>query len=111
MVVVLSVLLALAIAYSAARKLTHAPEVVSSYALAGVPEERLNLLAAVLFAGAAGLLTGLAWEPLGVAAAAALAVYFAVAVGFHIRNGDAAHLATPLVLALLAAAIVAVRLA
>jgi DoxX-like protein len=111
MVTLLSLLLAAAIAYSAGRKLTHEPEVVASYALAGVPEERLNLLAAVLFAGAAGLLAGLAWEPVGVAAAAALAVYFAVAVGFHVRNGDAAHLATPLVLALLAAAIAVLRLA
>lgn len=107
----LSVLLAALVSYSAARKLTHAPEVVATYALAGVPEQRLNLLAALLFAGAAGLLAGLAWEPLGVAAAAALAVYFAVAVGFHVRNGDSAHLVTPLVLALLATAAVAARLA
>jgi hypothetical protein len=111
MVVALSLLLAALISYSAARKLTHAPDVVASYALAGVPEERLNLLAAVLFAGAAGLVAGLAWEPLGVAAAAALAVYFAVAVGFHLRHGDAAHLATPLVLALLGVAVLAARLA
>lgn len=104
MVVVVSLLLAAALVFSAVRKLSHAPDVVASYARAGVPEDKLGLLAVVLFAGTAGLIAGLVWTPIGVAASGALAVYFAVAVGFHIRAGDAAHLATPLVLALIAGA-------
>jgi hypothetical protein len=109
--VVVSALLAALLAYSAARKLTHAEDVVEGYALAGVPEAHLNLLATVLFAGAAGLLLGLAWAPIGVAAAASLVVYFAVAIGFHIRAGDTAHLPTPLAMEALSTAALLLRLA
>jgi hypothetical protein len=109
--VVTSVLLAATLAYSAIRKLSHDPQVVAGYRRAGVPEDRLDLLAVVLLAGAAGLLLGLLWAPLGVATAAALSAYFLVAIGFHIRAGDAAHLPTPLVLALVAAAVLVLRLA
>jgi uncharacterized membrane protein YphA (DoxX/SURF4 family) len=101
--VIVSGLLAALLAYSAVRKLSHAPDVVESYARAGVPEDRLNLLAVVLLAGAAGLVVGLFWEPLGIAAAGALAVYFLVACSFHVRNGDAIHLPTPLLMLVLAA--------
>jgi hypothetical protein len=70
--VVLSALLALLMSYAAVRKLSHRPEVVATYTRVGVPEERLDLLAATLLAGAAGLLIGLVWAPLGVAAGAAI---------------------------------------
>ena len=108
---VVSALLAALMSYAAARKLTHRPEVVESYLRAGVPEAKLDLLAIVLFAGAAGLLAGLIWAPIGIAAGAATLVYFAVAVGFHIRTGDGANLPTPLALAVMAAAATALRLA
>jgi hypothetical protein len=100
---VVSLLLAALLAFSAVRKLSHGPDVVASYARAGVPEDRLNLLAGVLLAGAAGLAVGLFWTPLGIATAAALVVYFLVAMTFHVRAGDAEHLPTPLVMWLLAA--------
>jgi hypothetical protein len=108
---VLSVLLAAALAYSALRKLSHDEQVVQGYLRAGVPEDKLDHLAIVLLAGAAGLLLGLAWTPIGAAAALALTGYFLVAVAFHIRAGDAEHLPTPLVLALAAAAVLVLRLA
>jgi DoxX-like family len=75
-------LLAALLAFSAVRKLSHAPDVVESYARAGVREEWLNPLAIVLLAGATGLVGGLLWEPLGLAAAGALIVYFLVACSF-----------------------------
>ena len=103
--VIVTGLLAACMVYAAVRKLTHSEAVVRSYAQAGVPEERLNVLAALLLAGAAGLLAGLVWEPVGTVAAAATAVYFAVAVAAHVRAGDAARLGMPLVLALLAVAV------
>jgi hypothetical protein len=109
--IAVSVLLALLLAFSAARKLTHREEVVQSYLRAGVPEERLNLLAAVILAGAVGLIAGLFWAPLGIAAAAALVCYFLVAIAFHIRAGDVRNIPMPLTLALLAAAAVVLRLA
>jgi hypothetical protein len=106
---VVSALLAAALAYSAVRKLSHDRPVVASYAAAGVPEEWLNSLALVLLTGAGALLAGLAWAPLGVAAAGALLCYFAVAISFHLRNGDAQHLPVPLAMATLAAGALVLR--
>lgn len=109
--VVVSALLAALLAFSAVRKLSHREEVVQAYAKAGVPEDRLDHLATILLAGASGLILGLVWAPIGVAAAVGLVIYFLVAVAFHIRAGDAQHLPTPLVIALLAAAALVLRLA
>jgi hypothetical protein len=108
---VVFVLLASLLSFAAIRKLSHRPEVVETYARVGVPEERLNQLAMVLLAGAAGLIAGLAWAPIGVAAALAVTCYFVVAVGFHVRAHDERNLPTPLVIALLAAVALALRVA
>jgi hypothetical protein len=109
--VVASTLLATVLAYSAIRKLSHEPQVVETYTRAGVPERWLNHLAAILLAGAAGLIAGLFWAPIGIAAALALTCYFVVAVGFHIRAHDERNLPTPLVIAVLAAVALALRVA
>ena len=97
------VLAALA-AYAAIRKLGHSRPVVDSYARVGVPEERLNLLAAILLAGAAGLVLGWFWAPIGIAAAAGMAAYFALAVAAHIRRHDQRNLPTPVLMLALAIA-------
>jgi DoxX-like family len=107
--VALSALLALLMSYAAIRKLSHRPEVVATYTRVGVPEERLDLLAAALLAGAAGLLIGLLWAPLGVAAGAAIVLYFLVAIAAHIRSRDLEHLPTPIVMELLAIGATALR--
>lgn len=106
-----SVLLAALMVYAAARKLSHRPEVVASYARVGVPEERLNLLAITLFAGALGLLAGLVWRPVGIAAAAAVAAYFLVACAAHVRSKDLENIPTPIVMEVLALAALALRIA
>ena len=104
---VVSVLLAALLVVTAARKLGHRPAVVATYQRVGVPEERLNQLAVLLLAGAAGLVVGLWWEPVGVAAAAALVAYFLLAIGAHVRARDTATMSMPaLYLALSAAALV-----
>ncbi|NUT23431.1 MAG: DoxX family protein, partial [Hamadaea sp.] len=90
--IAVTAVLAALLAYAAIRKLSHEPSVVASYARVGVPEERLNLLAVILFAGAAGVLVGLVWPPLGVAAGIGLVLYFALAVGAHVRFRDLAHI-------------------
>jgi DoxX-like family len=109
--VIVTVLLATLLAWSAIRKLSHREEVVQSYARLGVPEDKLNYLAILLLAGALGLLLGLAWSPLGMAAATCLIGYFVVAVAFHVRAKDTKNVITPLVLMGLAAASLALRLA
>lgn len=107
MTIAVSLVLAALLLATAIRKLTHAPAVVETYRRVGVPERRLNLLAVILAAGAAGLVIGLWWQPLGVAAAVGLVVYFALAVAAHVRHHDLKPLPTPVVfLALSAAALV-----
>lgn len=101
---VVSLLVAAAVTFAAVRKLSHRPEVIESYARVGVPPEKLDYLALILLAGAAGLVAGLLWPPIGVAAAAGLVVYFALAIGAHIRADDLRNLPTPAAIELLAIA-------
>jgi hypothetical protein len=108
---IVSVLLALVLAYSAVRKLSHEPAVIQTYVRVGVPEEKLDYLAMILLAGAAGLLLGLLWAPIGVAAAIGVVCYFILAIAAHIRADDVEHLPTPLAIAVVAAAALALRLA
>ena len=108
---VVSILLAGALTFAAVRKLSHRPEVVQSYERVGVPEDRLDYLAAILLAGAAGLVAGWLWAPIGVAAAAGVTVYFALAIGAHVRSGDTANLPTPIVIELAAIAALVLRIA
>ena len=107
--IVVSSLLASVVTFSAASKLTHRPAVVESYRGAGVPESWLNGLAALLIAGALGLIAGIFWPMAGLAAAGGLAIYFLVAIGFHIRANDTRHAITPAVLAGVAVAVVALQ--
>jgi DoxX-like family len=109
--VVVSALLAAALVWSAVRKLSHQDRVVRTYTRVGVPEDKLNYLAVILLAGAAGLLVGLLWAPIGVAAAIGLVAYFVLAVAAHLRADDARNLPTPLTLAAMAAAVLTLRLA
>ncbi|MFI6428674.1 DoxX family protein [Rhodococcus oryzae] len=109
--VIVSVLLAALLGFAAIRKLSHRDPVVREYAELGVPENRLNLLAGLLLAGAAGLILGLAVAPLGVAAAIGVLCYFIGAVVVHIRAHDAKHLPVPLTYAALAVAALVLRLA
>ena len=108
---VLSVLVAGLLVFAAVRKLSHRPEVVESYARAGVPESWLNPLAFTLLAAAGGLALGVHWKPLGIAAAIAVAVYFLVAVAFHIRARDLGNAGTPVAIELLTLTALGLRLA
>jgi hypothetical protein len=109
--VVTSALLAAILAASAIRKLGHQPQVVQTYVRVGVPEEKLDYLAYILLAGAAGLVLGVFWAPIGVAAAAAVVVYFVLAMTAHVRAGDQEHLPTPVVIEAIAVAALVLRVA
>jgi ABC-type cobalamin transport system permease subunit len=109
--VVVSTVFAVLLTGSAAFKLSHRPAAVESYRKAGVPESWLNRLAGVLLLAAAGLVVGLWWPLAGIAAAIGLVIYFVLAVGFHVRANDTAHVLTPSVLAGVSAAVVALQLA
>lgn len=109
--VIVSAVLAALLTWSAVRKLSHQPPVVDSYRRVGVPEDRLNVLAAILLTGAAGLLLGILWKPVGLAAATGVLCYFTLAVAAHVRARDTRRLPTPLTYAALAAAALVLRLA
>lgn len=104
------VLLASALVYSAVRKLGGQPDVVEGYRRADVPEGWLPALAAVLIAGACGLIAGLVVAPVGIAASAGLLGYFLLAVAAHLRASDVAHIGTPVVMALVSTAALVLRL-
>src|SRR6185369_17315490 len=69
-------------------KLRRADAVVQNLDRAAVPHGWYPLLATAELAGAVGLLVGLAWRPLGTAAAIGLTLYFIGAVIAHLRAGD-----------------------
>jgi hypothetical protein len=108
---IVSALLAAILAAAAVRKLSHREEVVASYERVGVPPERLDHLALILLAGAAGLVIGLFWAPIGIAAAIGVICYFVLAIVAHVRHHDERHLPTPVAIEVLAVATLTLRVA
>jgi IMP dehydrogenase/GMP reductase len=59
---------------------------------------------ALLMAGGFGVIAGLFWAPIGIAASAGLVVYFLIAAGFHVKVRDSiSQTVNPLVPAAIAA--------
>jgi uncharacterized membrane protein YphA (DoxX/SURF4 family) len=108
-VVVASALYALGNLLSASLKYRKDPRIVALMSAVGVPPGRLWVLATVQVAGALGLVAGLAWPPLGVAAAIGLLAYFLAAIGAHLRAKDPGFQGA-LVMAVLAAVVLVLRL-
>ncbi|MFC6021267.1 DoxX family protein [Plantactinospora solaniradicis] len=67
------------------------------------------ILAVLELAGAVGLVVGLFWWPIGIAAGIGLVLYFAGAISAHLRVGDRTIVA-PAVLLIVSLAAVALRL-
>jgi hypothetical protein len=85
----MTVLVALLAAFSGVGKIQRDPRQVKSInEIVGVPLKYLPLLAVCEFAGALGLVAGIWWPALGVAAAIGLVLYFVAAVISHLRVGD-----------------------
>jgi len=87
-VVVISALLAAALLLSGGSKLARRPALMKGMAAVGVPDDRVWMLAVLEIAGAAGLVAGLFWWPIGVAAAIGVVLYFVGAIGAHLRKRD-----------------------
>lgn len=109
--VVLSVLIAAMLTMSALIKITRREPMVQAYAKLGVPDSWLTPLGAVLLAGAAGLLIGLWWAPIGIAAAIGLILYFIGGVGYHAKAKDWKNIATPVVILVLSVVVLMLRIA
>ena len=111
-VLVLSCLLAAALLFSGSRKIAGGKAVTGEAAHLGVPMRGYRLIGVAEVAAAAGLLIGLAWAALGVAAATGLVLLMSGAVISHIRVGDAADRWAPAaVLAVLAVVTLLLRIA
>jgi uncharacterized membrane protein YphA (DoxX/SURF4 family) len=85
---VVGAVFALLLVLSAYAKLARLPRLVEAMTDLGVPPRVLPLLAVLEVAGAVGLLIGMWWAPLGIAAAVGLVVYFIGAVTAHVRKSD-----------------------
>ncbi|MFI6339815.1 DoxX family protein [Streptomyces sp. NPDC050535] len=108
--VAVSVPLALILLFSARGKLVRDPMQMKTLERVGFPENQVKLLAAAEIAGAVGILLGLAWWPLGVAAAIGIVTYFSGALISHLRVRDW-KFAPVLILLLAGAAALLLRLA
>jgi hypothetical protein len=109
---VIAVLLAPALIMSAYTKLTRNERVVQTFTgRLGVPLGLYPFMAACEIAGAAGLIIGLWYGPLGIAAAAGLVLYFVGAVVSHLRKGDFKGVPSPVVILIVAAAALTLRAA
>jgi hypothetical protein len=75
----------------------------------GIPLKYFPLLAACEFAGAFGLLVGIWFSPIGIAAGIGLVVYFIGAVVSHLRVGDFKGIGAAAFMLVLAAAALALR--
>ncbi|MFG3339141.1 DoxX family protein [Glycomyces sp. NPDC048151] len=85
--VIVCCVLAVAMLGSGAAKLTGNRGQADLMTEVGFPVERMWVLGALTIAGAVGLIIGLWWWPIGAAAAAGATLYFAGAVGFHLKSG------------------------
>jgi uncharacterized membrane protein YphA (DoxX/SURF4 family) len=105
---IVSSLLALALIASGRGKLVRDAQVMKIMTTVGVPEDKLWLLATAEIAGAAGIVAGLFWWPIGVVAATGVVIYFVGAITSHVRVKDR-KFAPALVMLLAAVAVLALR--
>ena len=101
MFVTISLLLAAACLLPAAAKLAGHPKMRQSAAHFGISWPSYRLIGAAELAAAAGILIGLWWHPLGVAAAAGMALLLLGAIITHRKAADSAKEMAPALLALL----------
>src|SRR5579862_5325318 len=72
--IALSLLLAAACVVPGAAKLSGQPKMITSARHFGIPWSRYRLIGAAELAAAAGVVAGMSWAPIGVAAASGMAV-------------------------------------
>ena len=107
---VLAVLYSGMLIFSGVTKLQHHPQAVQIiHELIGVPLGWFPVLAACEFAGALGLLAGIRWAGLGIAASVGVVLYFVGAIVSHLLAGDVAGTASPVFMLALAAALLLTR--
>jgi hypothetical protein len=107
---VLTVVVALLVTFSGVAKIRRDPKVVKTiHEVIGVPMKYFSVLALCEFAGALGLVMGIWWPMLGVAAGIGLVVYFVGAVVSHFWVGDVKGVGPAVFMLVLAGGAVALR--
>lgn len=106
-----SILLALVLTFTAHATLTGREVVRRGVIEVGFPPSLLWLLGLAQGAGALGIVVGLWWPPLGIAAATCLVVYFLGAAGAHLRVGHPRQAIPSAVILLVAIVTLALALA
>jgi len=108
---VITIFLAAMVTFSGIGKLRHDPHIVQViHEVVGVPMKYFPLLAACELAGGFGLVLGIWWPLLGVAAGIGLVLYFVGACVSHLRVGDVKGIGPAAFILVVAAAALALRL-
>jgi hypothetical protein len=106
--VIVTALLAALFTFSASIKLLGVSRSLAIRDHLGVKPLHWRLIGACELAGVAGVLVGLMWSPIGIAAAIGLALLSVGAIAFHVRASDGAADTAPAVLGLALAVAAAV---
>ncbi|WP_405825120.1 DoxX family protein [Streptomyces sp. NBC_01390] len=102
--VVTAVVLSLVLVLSAVPDITRDPKITQGMKALGVPDSWFLSLGLIKIAGALGLLVGIAYRPLGIAAAIGVVLYFLGAVSTHVRGGDTKGISLPATIMVVAVA-------
>jgi len=106
----ITVVFALMVAYSGVGKIRRDPLPVKVvHETVGLPLKYFPVLAACEFAGAVGLVAGIWWPLLGIAAGIGLVIYFVGAIVAHLRVGDVKGIGAAAFMLLLAAGALGLR--
>ena len=106
--VVVTLLLAALFTFSSSIKLLGVPQSLAIRDHLGVSPIQWRVIGALELAGVAGVLVGLLWAPIGIAAAIGLALLSIGAVAFHLRASDRVVDLAPAVIGVALAAATAV---
>lgn len=105
---VVTILLAGLFMFAASIKLLGVPQSLAIRDHLGVKPMGWRAIGGCELAGVAGVLAGLVWAPIGIAAAIGLALLSVGAIAFHLRASDSAKDTAPAVIGLALAVAVAV---
>jgi uncharacterized membrane protein YphA (DoxX/SURF4 family) len=109
--IIVAIVMAFVAVGSGVAKLQRNPRIVAGInGVIGVPMPWFPVLAACEIAGALGILIGIFWPPLGLAAAVGLVIYFVGAIIAHLRVQDFKGLGGPVLPLVLAVATLALRI-
>ena len=106
--VAVTVLLAALFTFAGSIKLLGVAQSLATRDQLGVQPLQWRLIGACELAGVAGVLAGLVWPPIGIAAAIGLALLSVGAIAFHLRASDSAKDTAPAVMAVALAVAAAV---